>query len=265
MPVHVYDKHIGRNVISFELSYNIFQFKVIVKPVTAPPIAEGPFWGKRNPASDFHIIADCGKVVVSVGKNVQVLTLSLRPFGHPAVLCKNVTLTLIHNCPSVTGNDTLVKHITCKTTVRILNEITVKLIQRASGSHEIGAIVHTGMPHCCFSVHTENYLEVVRAESPIAFVFQLNGFRDYPDSCLSSQYLEVWNRQITIYDSQGSPVFEYPIFGPLHTDKLRSEHSKTGITTDHNRFLACSSIPLRKRRECDAKKHNQPTEAVFHN
>ena len=143
VPIHIQNHHIDRDVQRADLLSKPHELEVRILPETAPPVAKGIFRRHRDASSDLGEVGDGSLVVVTVGEQVKVLTISRVTFGNPIFPIgidrhKDLSVRLIHDGPAVPRDDSLV--------VRFLGLGTVATVQRPRRSEQIAAVIHPRMP-----------------------------------------------------------------------------------------------------------------------
>ena len=134
-------------------------------PIAAPPVSEGVFRRQRRPAGNQLEIGERLLVVVSVGEEVEILTLALRARRHPLLPVRivgdeQVTTAVVHHGPSRTGEDALLHRLTPEF-------VAVASVQRAGRAHEVLRILHTGRPGDILPVEAEDDFQVLGREFPV--------------------------------------------------------------------------------------------------
>ena len=177
VPVHVNHHHVDGQFPLAEFLSQRDEFLVCIGPVAAPPVAEDEFRRHGDAARHLGVIGQGGLIVVSVGKQVQVLPLAFRtgcyPFTPVAVIGhKQVALALVHYGPAVAGEDAFLHGVVVVDLVR-----TLAAVQRAGSAHQVALVFHTGVPFYGFSVHLEGDLQVFGRQRTTLFPLKSEGNR----------------------------------------------------------------------------------------
>ena len=127
VPIHIQNHHIDRDVQRADLLSKPHELEVRILPETAPPVAKGIFRRHRDASPDLGEVGDGSLVVVTVGEQVKVLTISRVTVGDPIFPIgidrhEYLPVRLVDDRPSVTRGDSLV--------IRFLGLDTVTTVQR---------------------------------------------------------------------------------------------------------------------------------------
>ena len=233
VPVHIDDQHVDRHVHRLEFVHQIDEFVVRILPVAAPPVAQRIFRRHRRAAGDERVVGQRLFVVVSVGEEVEVLTVAfgtrfdpLFPFG--TVGRQHMTLRIVDQGPARAGEDALLH--------RLLEFRTVGAVERAGRAQQVLRIFHAGSPDHLLAVEREYGFQVFVAELAVLKIRKRQ--RRGRDREFRSAFadLEFGNRSLAIDERQRRTVFELSVGTPLHTDQLRCEHRKPGVSRSYDGF-----------------------------
>ena len=178
---------------------------------------------------------------------------------------KEVIYRIIDNTPTCTREDALLH--------RLVAEIpTVALIESTGCAHQVCAIVITISPSHLLAIESKLSLQVLSRKLLALDISQRHVIGFDHKSSIALLDLKIGHGEVTINESQSCIVLELTVLSPLHTDKLRSKHRKTGITRNHNSLLVCLGIivciqPLRVVTTDKSRKSEQAQKQIlqFHN
>ena len=231
VPVHIDDQHVDRHVHRLEFVHQIDEFVVRILPVAAPPVAQRIFRRHRRAAGDERVVGQF--VVVSVGEEVEVLTVAfgtrfdpLFPFG--TVGRQHMTLRIVDQGPARAGEDALLH--------RLLEFRTVGAVERAGRAQQVLRIFHAGSPDHLLAVEREYGFQVFVAELAVLKIRKRQRRGRDREFRFAFADLEFGNRSLAIDERQRRTVFELSVGTPLHTDQLRCEHRKPGVSRSYDGF-----------------------------
>ena len=228
VPVHVDHHDVDGDLPLAELAAECQKFVVGIRPVTAPPIAEGIFGRHRNASRHFREVRQGGLVVVAIRKQVEVLHLPFSARFHPlapvaVVIHEQMPPALVHNGPAVAREDARFHR------VRIIDMVGAgAAIQRAGCAHQVAVCRQAGMPDHRLPVQFETGLQIVGRERP-ALVDQ--GQRAGRDGDAVADAFDSITRhgQPAVDDRQGGVVFELGFRRPFHADQAVRQDREAGI------------------------------------
>ena len=264
MPVHIDDEDIGGDVPFPDFTGNLENLVVGVCEVAAPPVAEGVFRGHGNLAGHFDIVAYSRQVVVPVGEDVEIGTLSLRAAGHPfspvgIVLYQDVALRFVHDGPSVARD-----HSVFEGFLALLVVVSAEAVQCAAGALKVSLVLHSRFPGDLLPVELEGDFKVVGGEIAASPVNEFHAFRGDCHSVTLSHRLECGDREPAVDYGQRGAVLEDPVCGPFHTDEPVGEDCKPRVSAD---YRGCG-VGLRVAFGCEGSgaqgQEHQGKEKTFH-
>ena len=233
VPVHIDDQHVDRHVHRLEFVHQIDEFVVRILPVAAPPVAQRIFRRHRRAAGDERVVGQRLFVVVSVGEEVEVLTVAfgtrfdpLFPFG--TVGRQHMTLRIVDQGPARAGEDALLH--------RLLEFRTVGAVERAGRAQQVLRIFHAGSPDHLLAVEREYGFQVFVAELAVLKIRKRQRRGRDREFRFAFADLEFGNRSLAIDERQRRTVFELSVGTPLHADQLRREHRKAGVSRSYDGF-----------------------------
>ena len=166
---------------------------------------------------------------MAVAEEIQVLTDNAVTFRHPVFpvavhRLEKMAGALVYHGPAVTGYDARI--------VRVHQRIPVAAVEGAGRSEQIPRIVHPGMPLAfLLSVfrHQETDAQIFFVEIFLPLVFQGQEIRFDSDRARRFPDFEFRDVKTAVHYAESGAVLEFPVGGPLHTHKTRSQDSETGV------------------------------------
>ena len=170
---------------------------------------------------------------MSVGKEIEVLAILDRTFGHPfapvgAAFHKDVAPALVHHGPAVAGQDARLHGVVVVDFLR-----TLATVQCAGGAHEVARCIGPGGPGNGFSAHAEACLQVVGRKGAFSGIGEREVFGLDGDGVAFTGNAKGGHRQVAVHDGQGGMVFKLCLRGPFHADEPVCEYRKTCIAGYH--------------------------------
>ena len=139
-----------------------------------------------------------------------------------------MTLRIVDQGPARAGEDALLH--------RLLEFRTVGAVERAGRAQQVLRIFHAGSPDHLLAVEREYGFQVFVAELAVLKIRKRQRRGRDREFRFAFADLEFGNRSLAIDERQRRTVFELSVGTPLHTDQLRCEHRKPGVSRSYDGF-----------------------------
>ena len=245
VPVHIHYENVCRYFVASEFVGDFQQLIIGVGKIAAPPIAEGVFRRKGNPACNFGKIRKGCCVVVSISEDVEVLPVSFRTLHHPftpvgVILFEQMALAFVHYCPAVAGDYSVfefqVQIGPAAAAPSVQNSRlheALNFIQGSGGAFQVACGSCARGPLDVLAVQAETYAEVVLSKLAFAAVVQSEGGGLDGHGLGLAGNRECGHIQTAVDYGKGGTVFELSVFGPFHPYQTVGQNCETGVAADH--------------------------------